>query len=344
MSTPDIVVLGNANLDLTTYMEHAPAEGETVIGHDFSIGMGGKGANQAVAAARAGSEVAFIGRRGDDSFGDMIHSALSAEGLHLEHLVQVPGPSGNATIYVEDSGANRIAVFLGASATMTADSASDAVASLSGARYFVSQFEVKQEIVLAGLQAAGDHGMIRVLNTAPYAPLIPGITGNTDWLIANEVEIEGILAEAAIDATIDASPAELESSIPEWSAALGCNLVVTLGSKGAVGFAADDGAFFAEAPVVSAVDTVGAGDCFVGYFLSLMGHGHHWQGALQGAVAAASESVQRPGAQSSTPFGRTPTSSADLQWGTKEFHSAPMVEMPGIEPGSTTPNHSLLRA
>jgi len=203
MSTPDIVVLGNANVDLTTYVEHAPAEGETVIGHDFSIGMGGKGANQAVAAARAGSEVAFIGRRGDDSFGDMIHSALSAEGLHLEHLVQVPGPSGNATIYVEDSGANRIAVFLGASATMAADSASDAVASMSGARYFVSQFEVEQEIVLAGLQAAGDHGMIRVLNTAPYAPLIPGITANTDWLIANEVEMEGLLSEVGIAATVD---------------------------------------------------------------------------------------------------------------------------------------------
>jgi ribokinase len=113
--------------------------------------------------------------------------------------------------------------------------------------------------------------------------------------------MEGILTEAGIDATVDASPAELESSIPEWSAALGCNLVVTLGSKGAVGFAPEDGAFFAEAPVVSAVDTVGAGDCFVGYFVSLKGHGHDWRGALKGAVSAASESVQKPGAQSSYP-------------------------------------------
>jgi ribokinase len=301
MNTPDIVVLGNANVDLTTYVEHAPAEGETVIGHDFSIGMGGKGANQAVAAARAGSQVAFIGRRGDDSFGDMIHSALTAEGLHLEHLAQVPGPSGNATIYVEDSGANRIAVFLGASASLGASSATDAVASLSGARYFVSQLEVNQEIVLAGLVAAGEQGMIRILNTAPYSPLIPGIAANTDWLIANEVEMEGLLSEAGITASVDTSPAELESSIPRWSKALGCNVVVTLGSKGALGFTPDDGAFFAEAPVVSAVDTVGAGDCFVGYFVSLMSHGHHWQGALQGAVTAASESVQKPGAQSSYP-------------------------------------------
>jgi len=113
--------------------------------------------------------------------------------------------------------------------------------------------------------------------------------------------MEGILAEAGIDATVDASPTELENSIPEWSSALGCNLVVTLGSKGAVGFAPEDGAFFAEAPVVSAIDTVGAGDCFVGYFVSLMSHGHLWQGALQGAVSAASESVQKTGAQSSYP-------------------------------------------
>ena len=301
MSTPDIVVLGNANVDLTTYVAHAPAEGETVIGHGFSIGMGGKGANQAVAAARAGSEVAFIGRRGDDSFGDMIHTALTAEGLHLEHLVQVPGPSGNATIYVEDSGANRIAVFLGASATLTAPGAAEAVASLSGAGYFISQLEVNQEIALAGLQAAGEHGMVRVLNTAPYSPLIPGITANTDWLIANEPEMEGLLSEVGITASVDTAVAELEDAISRWSEALGCNLVVTLGSKGALGYALDSGAFFVEAPLVTAVDTVGAGDCFVGYFVSLMSHGYGWQGALRGAVHAASDSVQTPGAQSSYP-------------------------------------------
>jgi ribokinase len=301
MSTPDIVVLGNANVDLTTYMGHAPAEGETVIGHDFSIGMGGKGANQAVAAARAGSEVAFIGRRGDDSFGDMIHAALTAEGLHLEHLVQVEGPSGNATIYVEDSGANRIAVFLGASATLTASSVAEAVASLSDASYLISQLEVNQEIVHAGLQAAGKLGMVRILNTAPYSPLIPGITSNTDWLIANEVEMEGLLGEVGLSAKVEGSASELAGQIPQWAEAIGCNLVVTLGSKGAVGFAPEDGAFFAEAPSVLAVDTVGAGDCFVGYFVSLMSQGYSWRGALRGAVHAASESVQTAGAQSSYP-------------------------------------------
>ncbi len=304
MSTPNIVVLGNANVDLTTYVEHAPAEGETVIGHDFSMGMGGKGANQAVAAARAGSEVAFIGRRGDDPFGDMIYTALSAEGLHLEHLLQVPGPSGNATIYVENSGANRIAVFLGASASMTASGAAEALASLSSARYFVSQLEVNQEIALAGLQAAGEHGMVRILNTAPYSPLIPGITANTDWLIANEVEMEGLLGEHGLSATVEGPPAELVTLIPRWSKAIGCNLVVTLGSKGALGFTPEDGASFAEAPAVSAVDTVGAGDCFVGYFVSLMSQGNLWQGALRGAVHAASQSVQQPGAQSSYPLAK----------------------------------------
>ena len=304
MSTPDIVVLGNANVDLTTYVEHAPAEGETVIGHDFTIGMGGKGANQAVAAARAGSEVAFIGRRGDDAFGDLIHSSLSAEGLHLEHLGQVSGPSGTATIYVEDNGANRIAVFPGASATLTPNDVTAAVKSLSGARYFVSQLEMTQEIVLAGLRAAGDEGMIRILNTAPYSPLIPGIAENTDWLIANEVEVEGLLGAVGVKAGFEGNVSDLESEIPSWATALDCNLVVTLGSKGALGCVAGKPPFFIEAPMVTAVDTVGAGDCFVGYFVSLMSKGHTWQESLQGAVVAASESVQKPGAQSSYPVAR----------------------------------------
>ena len=304
MSTPDIVVLGNANVDLTTYVEHAPAEGETVIGHDFTIGMGGKGANQAVAAARAGSEVAFIGRRGNDAFGDLVQSSLSEEGLHLEHLGQVPGPSGNATIYVEDSGANRIAVFPGASATLTPNDVTTAVKSLSGARYFVSQLEMTQEIVLAGLRAAGDEGMIRILNTAPYSPLIPGVAENTDWLIANEVEVEGLLGAVGVKAGLEGTVSDLESEIPAWATALDCNLVVTLGSKGALRCVAGEPPFFTEAPMVTAVDTVGAGDCFVGYFVSLMSKGHTWQESLQGAVVAASESVQKAGAQSSYPVAR----------------------------------------
>jgi len=301
MSTPSIVVLGNANVDLTTYVHHAPAEGETVLGHGFSMGMGGKGANQAVAASRAGSEVAFIGRRGDDSFGQMIYDSLHAEGLHLEHLVQVPGASGNATIYVEDSGANRIAVFQGASATITPEDARASVASLEGAGYFVSQLEGRQDVVLAGLQEASARGMVCVLNTAPYSPLLPGVQESTDWLIANEVEMQGLLAEAGLPTEVDLPPEDLMSLIPGWSQTLGCDLVLTLGSQGALGYHRESGAVFVPAPKVTAVDTVGAGDCFVGYFVSLMSSGLTWEEALRGAVHAASESVQTEGAQSSYP-------------------------------------------
>jgi ribokinase len=143
--------------------------------------------------------------------------------------------------------------------------------------------------------------MVRVLNTAPYSPLISGITANTDWLIANEVEMEGLLGEVGLSAKVEGSASDLAGMISQWSEAIGCNLVVTLGSKGALGFAPEDCAFFAEAPAVTAVDTVGAGDCFVGYFVSLLSHGYGWQGALRGAVHAASDSVQTPGAQSSYP-------------------------------------------
>jgi len=113
--------------------------------------------------------------------------------------------------------------------------------------------------------------------------------------------MDGLLSKVGMFDSVEGSVEKLEAAIPQWSKALGCNLVVTLGSKGALGFTVEDGAFFAEAPTVSAVDTVGAGDCFVGYFVSLMSEGNQWQGALKGAVTAASESVQRPGAQSSYP-------------------------------------------
>jgi len=301
MNTAQIVVLGNANVDLTTYVPHAPGEGETVIGHGFGIGMGGKGANQAVAAARAGSKVAFIGRRGDDAFGDLIHSALNAEGLQLEHLVQVPGPSGNATIYVEDSGANRIAVFPGASATLTPESAKSSVAAQTGATHFVAPLEVSQDIVLAGLQEASAKGMTCVLNTAPFAPLIPGILEHTDWLIANEVEMEGLLRDVSLTADMNSPVEELLTFIPRWSSALRCNIVVTLGEQGAIGYVPGEEPCWYSTPPVTALDTVGAGDCFVGYFVAFLAQGLTWQQALAGGVIAASESVQRAGAQSSYP-------------------------------------------
>ena len=296
-----LVVIGNANVDLTTYVHRAPEVGETVLGHNFSIGMGGKGANQAVAAARAGAQVSFIGRIGEDAFGEMVITALGTEGLELEHLARVPGPSGIASIYVEDGGANRIAVFAGASGTLSAGSASQAVDAHSEVKILVSQLEINQQAVEAALATARAKGAQTILNTAPALPVSEGILRNTTWLIANEVEIAAVLAGAGVATPQEINLEQVTAGIEDWANALGCHVIVTLGDQGAIGHVSGDGTFHFAAEPVTAQDTVGAGDCFVGYFAAHLIEEMPWRNALAGGVLAASDSVTRAGAQSSYP-------------------------------------------
>ena len=296
-----LVVIGNANVDLTTYVHRAPEVGETVLGHNFSMGMGGKGANQAVAAARAGAQVSFIGRIGEDAFGDMVITALGTEGLELEHLARVPGPSGIASIYVEDGGANRIAVFAGASGTLSAGSASQAVDAHSEVKILVSQLEINQQAVEAALATARAKGAQTILNTAPALPVSEGILRNTTWLIANEVEIAAVLAGAGVATPQEINLEQVTAGIEDWANALGCHVIVTLGDQGAIGHVSGDGTFHFAAEPVTAQDTVGAGDCFVGYFAAHLIEEMPWRNALAGGVLAASDSVTRAGAQSSYP-------------------------------------------
>lgn len=301
MPTPQLVVIGNANVDLTTYLESAPEQGETVLGTGFSIGMGGKGANQAVAAARAGAEVAFIGRIGEDAFGDMVLANLSAEGLRLDALARVPGPSGVASIYVESGGANRIAVFPGASGTLDGQATTAAVAAQGGMTILVSQLEISRDAVAAALGAARAAGAITILNTAPAVALPADILANTTWLIANEVEIATVLDGVGVEVSKTPDLDEVLGSIAQWSSALGCHVIVTVGDQGAVGYRAGDAVCHVRTEPVVATDTVGAGDCFVGYFAALLSEGVAWQHALAGGVIAAGESVLTAGAQSSYP-------------------------------------------
>lgn len=302
MATPSIVVIGNANVDLTTYVTAVPEEGETVIGHDFTIGMGGKGANQAVAASRAGGNVSFIGRIGEDAFGDLVWEHLHKEGLALDHLERIPGKSGVASIYVDQAGANRIAVFPGASGTIDGTISRAAVLAHTNPRYLVSQLEISQEAVLGALEAAKQSGATTVLNTAPYAPLLPGIVENTDWLIANEIEMEDIVVSRGLSSPASFTDvSDIAPVLPAWAQHLGCNLVVTLGDKGAIACDVGGETYSYSPEPVTAIDTVGAGDCFVGFFVAFLDAGLTWQEALTGGVLAATESVQKPGAQSSYP-------------------------------------------
>jgi ribokinase len=302
MSGSQIFVIGNANVDLTSYVPHFPESGETVLGTDFTIGMGGKGANQAVAAARAGGPVAFVGRVGTDTFGTMVQERLSLEGLDLTHLGVVEGKTGVANIYVDEKGANKIAVYAGASGTLDGTVGETDLGALTAGDYLVSQLEIAQEAVLAAVSAAHQAGASTVVNIAPYAPLLPGILEHTTWLIANEIEIADLLR----DRTPGQQPEiitsrHVEESIARWAKDLGCNLIVTLGEAGAIGSTLDEPAFSFAPQRIEALDTVGAGDCFVGFFVAFLHQGLTWQQALVGGVLGASDSVQRLGAQDSYP-------------------------------------------
>ena len=301
MDSPRVIVIGNANIDLTSYVDAFPTEGETVLSSGFSIGMGGKGANQAVACRRAGSPTALIGAIGTDTFGDVMWEGLSKESLTLDHLKRLDTPSGTATIMVDPSGANRIAVFVGASGMVTGEMAEKAISDVVSATFLVSQLEISLEVVSRSIRQAKSLGMTTVVNTAPYRPLTQDLLEATDWIIANEGEAQALLTDAGLNAEVGEDPEVVLGQISSWSAHLGVNLVITMGPRGAVGYADGGQSFHASAPPVSAVDTVGAGDCFTGYFVALLDQGFSWQQALAGAVHAASKSVQSPGAQSSYP-------------------------------------------
>ena len=301
MDSPRVIVIGNANIDLTSYVDVFPQEGETILSSDFSIGMGGKGANQAVASRRAGSPTALIGAIGRDTFGEVMWEGLSNESLILDHLSRLDTPSGTATITVIPSGANQIAVFVGASGMVTPDMATQAISDMPAAKYLVSQLEISPEVVDRSIRHAKSLGMTTVINTAPYRSLSSELLEATDWIIANEGEAEALLRDSGLNAEVGENPEVIRDQMPSWSEALGVNLVITLGPRGAVGCASDGNAFHASAPPVTAVDTVGAGDCFTGYFVALLDQGFSWQQALTGAVHAASRSVESPGAQSSYP-------------------------------------------
>ncbi len=312
MDEPRILVVGNANVDLTPYVDSFPLEGETVLGPDFVIRMGGKGANQAVACSRAGSPTEMIGNIGLDTFGDLMFEGLSAEALILDGPKRVTASSGTAPIMVEPSGANRIAVFVGASGTLTAQKTLETNTHSPHARHVVSQLEIPIDVVAESIRLAKHRGPHTVVNVAPYPQLPRELLEATDWIIANEGEAQALLDDAGINAVVGKEPEDVRDHIAAWAKTLRVNLVVTLGGLGAVGVQAGHQSFFAAAPPVQAVDTVGAGDCFTGYFVSLLDQSCSWQQALNGAVDAASTSVQTLGAQSSYPARHDASTFADI--------------------------------
>ncbi len=284
-----VVVVGSANLDLVVTAPALPRPGETVLGRGFTTVLGGKGANQAVAAARAGGRCAFIGAVGEDDFGGQLRASLQAAGVDVGRLRTVPGPSGVALIAVDDAGENLIVVAPGANASVTDLDEGDRAA-IAAADVLVCQLEVPLPVVAHALAVARGAGTTTVLNAAPGGALPAEMLSNVDLLVVNQHEgaaVGGVDGEP--DVVVDA----LLRLIPR--------VVMTLGGEGAR-YADRDGTRLAvAAPRIEAVDTTAAGDAFTGALAVAWAEGRPVAEALRWACAAGAACARRPGAQTALP-------------------------------------------
>ncbi|MGW0147209.1 ribokinase [Streptomyces sp. NPDC003333] len=285
----DIVVLGSTNMDLVTYVEKAPQRGETVTGREFRTIPGGKGANQATAAARAGGDVLMIGAVGNDMYGTRLRSALEQSGVDTDDLRTVEGPSGTAHIVVDDEGGNAIVVIPGANGTLDHLSPGDEGV-IADADTLLLQLEIPLAAVLAGARAARRHGVRTILTPSPAQPLPDELLGAIDLIVPNEHEA------ATLTGRTDPRQAAgaLLDLVPE--------VVVTLGASGSLYAARGAEPLTVPAPRVTAVDSTGAGDTFVGALAVALGEGRLMPDALTWASCAAALSVQREGATVSMPY------------------------------------------
>ncbi|MCX4453469.1 ribokinase [Streptomyces sp. NBC_01340] len=284
-----IAVLGSTNMDLVAYVAKAPQRGETVTGREFRTIPGGKGAGQAVAAAHAGADVSMIGAVGADAFGSQLRTTLEHSGVDTDHLRTAEGPSGTAHIVVDDEGGNEIVVIPGANGTVDHLAPGDE-ALITSADALLLQLEIPLAAVLAGAEAARRHGVRTILTPSPVQSLPPELLASIDLLVPNEHEAAAL---TGLTDPRDAATALLDQ-VPE--------VVVTLGAAGSLYASRGAEPFTVPAPRVTAVDSTGAGDTFVGTLAVALAEGRPMRAALAWASTAASMSVQRPGASSSMPY------------------------------------------
>jgi len=284
-----VAVVGSAMMDLTAYAKVLPESGQTLVGELFTTGFGGKGANQAVIAAHCGAEVHFIGNLGRDLFGDSIAENFKRLAINSLHVGRSDIATGVAHIWVDGKGENRIIIIPGANHEIESEKAVAAINSIADLSVVIAQCEIKQEVTLAAFCAAKARGCTTILNPAPFEPLSSELLDLTDWLIPNETEFRELYGE------LPSSDKALQSFRP------GKNSIVTLGALGAVLVRADKSIVRIAAPIVSAVDTTGAGDAFVGTFASTLASGMRPEAAVAFGVKVASLTVTRKGAQSSYP-------------------------------------------
>lgn len=293
-----IVVIGSCNTDMVINMDRLPLPGETLLGGRFFMNSGGKGANQAVAAARLGGKITFIAKVGNDPFGIRSIDQYKAEGIGTKHvLIDKEHPSGVALILVDAHGENSIAVASGANANLTPQDVDEARAVIEEGDIVLMQLETPIETVERAALIGKQMGKKVILNPAPAQSLSSSLLGCLYMLIANETEAEFISGIQIVDMDSVARAADIICSKGVE------NVVITLGSKGA--FVKERGAYHqVPALKVKAVDATAAGDTFCGAICVALAEGKSITEAVEFANRAAAVTVTRMGAQSSLPYRR----------------------------------------
>ncbi|MEO6015062.1 MAG: ribokinase [Devosia sp.] len=285
-----IVVFGSINLDLIGKVSRIPQPGETVPGTDFSTAPGGKGANQALAARRAGASVKMIGAAGKDSMGDQALALLEADGVDLSDVARSDTAQGVAMIFVDDAGENVIGILPGANGELSISDAERTLMVLTSADVLIVQQEIAPGSTIRALSMASERGARSILNTAPFLDTTREAAKRADIVVANETEFALLAGEG-----------DLDEKMEGYVAATKRTIIVTLGPDGAKAMS-PDAKFSVPAMKVTPVDTVGAGDTFVGYLAAGLEAGLDLEAAMRRAAVAASLACLKPGAQPAIPY------------------------------------------
>jgi ribokinase len=287
-----ITVFGSINVDLTFRLPRLPVVGETVLTPTFTQAVGGKGANQAIAAARDGARVGFIGCVGADNYGETAREALAGLGVDVSRLKTVQGTTGLAAVWIDSDGRNQIAVASGANEALKADAL--IAQTIAPDTFVVLQMETPAREVEAAIGYAKQGKATIILNLAPARSLSRTTLAQVDVLVVNEHEA------AVLSNGLHLAQAQPVDQVAALAQDLRNTVIITLGAEGAIG-ARGDKVWRVEALPVRAIDTTGAGDCFVGALASALSRGDNMQAAMRRGAVAGSLACTIVGAMPSFP-------------------------------------------
>ncbi len=299
-----VLIIGSSNMDLNIYSKRFPNPGETVTGGTFKQFLGGKGANQSVASIRSGAKTVFVGKIGMDAFGDQMVSQLTNEGINMDNIIRDPTEtSGVAFILIDENGENMISVAPGANFKLNAEEIRSNANIIKNARCLIVQMEIPMETIKEIFTIASEGNVIKILNPGPLKPIPQDVLEKIDILVPNEGELNRLHSFLNLkDLTGEGKKRIIQASKDISNIGIK-HVITTMGNKGCLIYTREeDKVIEIPAPKVKAVDTVGAGDSFIGVLASKLSKGESIENAVKYATVAASIAVTRKGAQESIPY------------------------------------------